>query len=139
VDADEGVTIAIEPGEWSSYRIAFTDRTGTQQLTGHATRIGEREFVDILPAHGYQRGELVVPLHTAFFVQIDEDKLTIRALSYDWFRAALTAGRLKGVNGAFDAKQNVLFAGTTASLRAFIAREKSDDMLGTEATLTRKR
>jgi hypothetical protein len=136
---DDGVTIAIEPGEWNSYRIAFTDRTGTQTFTGHATRIGDRQFVDIIPAHGYERGELFVPLHLVFLVHAEGDTLTVRALSYEWFRPQLLAGRLKSVSGALDAKQNVLLTGTTEAIRAFIAHEKNDEMFGPEATLTRKR
>lgn len=138
VDAEDGVTIAIEAGQWSSYRIAFTDRTGTLRLTGHATRIGEREFVDVLPAQGYERGELFVPLHAAFSVEVEADTLTIRGLNYDWFRRAQSAGRLKSARGVFDVKQNVIFTGTTASIRAFLERQRDDDIFGAETTLTRK-
>lgn len=139
VNPEDAVTVVIEPGEWSSYRIAFTDRTGTQQLTGHATRIADRELVDVLPAHGYERGELFVPLHLAFLVKVEGDTLTVQSTSYEWFRAAQIAGRLHSIGGVFDAKQNVLLTGTTSAIRGFIKRQKSDDVFGAETTLTRKK
>lgn len=138
VDADGGATVVIEPGEWNSYRIAFTDRTGTQRLTGHATRIGERRFVDVLPAHGYERSELLVPLHAAFLVEAAGDALTVRELNYEWFQRAKKAGRLAAVGGVFDAKQNVLLTGPTSAIRGFLGRQRLDGFLGAATTLTRR-
>lgn len=135
---DGDATFAIEPGEWSSYRVAFTDRNGTQQFTAHATRIGDRRFVDVLPAHGYEHGELFVPLHVVFLVESTEDTLTVRALNYDWFARAKKAGRLASIGGVFDAKQNVVLTGATASIRSFL-RRPGDAMFGPPAKLTRKR
>jgi hypothetical protein len=140
-DPDEPSTVlAIEAGEWNSYRIAMTDRSGTQQFTGHLTRLGDREYMDVMPAHGFERGELFEPLHTAFAVEAKADSLTIRALSYEWFEAAKRAGRLAAVGAVFDARKNVLFTGTTEAVRAFVARQQRQDaMFAAPTTLVRKK
>jgi len=135
---EDGVSVTIEAGEWSSYKIAFTDHSGTEQLTGHATRIGDREFLEVLPAHGYERSELFVPLHVVFLVSVDGNTLTSRALSYLWFEQAVKAGRLREVGALFDAKRNVLMTSSSASIRNLLKRQRADEMFGPPATLERK-
>jgi hypothetical protein len=136
--AEDGVSVTIEAGEWSSYRIAFTERTGTEQFTGHATRIGDRQFLEVLPAHGYERSELFVPLHVVFLVSVDGNTLTSRPLSYLWFAQAAKAGRLREVGAVFDAKRNVVMTASSASVRSFLKRQRADEMFGPPATLERR-
>src|SRR5687767_12604575 len=54
-DSDSEISISVERGEWRSYRIAFTDRTGTTRFTGHLTNIGAARVLNARPEDGLER------------------------------------------------------------------------------------
>jgi hypothetical protein len=141
---EQGISVVIAAGEWDSYRISVTDRSGTQHFTGYLTRLGSTELLDVLPAHGYERGEMFIPLHAALSVVVEGDTLTARALDYEWFAKELKRGKLRELNASFDAKQNVLLTAGTEALREFLTKQlrkdaASADVLAPVATLSRKK
>ena len=61
VDADDGVTLQIERGEWKSYRIHYIHPIETGDLTGYLTAIGNERYLDVMPARGEDRGSFLLP------------------------------------------------------------------------------
>lgn len=138
--SEGGGSLVIQAGEWRSYKIAFTDRTGTTTLTGYLTRIGETRFLDVTPAHGLEKGPLLVAAHAIYRVEVVDDRLVASPLDYDWFRKGVDTKTLARLQPAMDEKQNVILTAGPPALRAWIhAHAETADVFGDPMTFVRKK
>jgi hypothetical protein len=137
-NAEQKLTVVIEQGEWQSYKLTYTDRTGAMNLVAHGTRIGDAWLLDVTPAKGLEYGPLVIPVHLACRVQLSNDTFTAAALNYDWFVKA-AAGRSQPEH-TFDSRKNVVLTAGVPALRAWLLGQlKTDEAFGEPVTFTRKK
>ncbi len=136
--SEQGWTVAVERGEWKSYRVAFTARNTSYTFVAYLTKIGDAVFVDLTPANALEEAPLIVPTHGVCRLQHDGDRLTVAPLDYDWFTAAVRAKTLMRVDTAFDVRQNLILTSKTAALRAWLlAHLKSADAFREPITFNR--
>ena len=127
-DADSEISIRVERGEWRSYRIAFTDRTGTTRFTGHLTTIGTALVLNVRPEDGLERPAFLVVSNGIAQVIVGREDVRIRELSYDEIAKELKARTLT-LPAATDLKQNVLITADTQALRGWLAAAVKVDRL----------
>jgi hypothetical protein len=139
-NADDNSSLAIERGEWQSYRIKYVHPIETGSLTGYLTTIGKARYLDVMPGRGEDRGSFLVPVHATLRVSLDRDRLELTALSYDWFFDRLqTRAGVPGLAVVLDEKDNALVVAPSSAVRAWIARQPPQGrMFGASATFTRK-
>jgi hypothetical protein len=133
-------SLKIDRAEWQSYRIEYVHPIETGQLTGYLTRIGAATYLDVMPARGQDRGSFLVPVHATLRLALEQDRLEVTALSYDWFFDQVTkrAG-VAGLTVALDEKDNALIVSPTSRLRAWIAQQPpTSAVFGASAVFTRK-
>lgn len=138
--ADDNSSLTIERGEWQSYRIHYVHPIESGDLTGYLTTIGKVRYLDVMPARGQDRGSFLLPVHATLRVHLEEHRLDISALSYDWFFDHLnTKAGVRGLNVVLDEKENALIASPAAVVRQWIARQPADGkMFGASASFARK-
>ena len=135
-----GATVAVERGEWKSYRVAYTARSTSYVFVAYLTKIGDAMFLDLTPAQGLEAGPLMIPAHGVCRLQHQGDTLTIAALDYDWFAAAGSAKKVAGLETSLDVRQNVLLTSKTQVLRTWLlAHLKTQDLFREPVTFTRGR
>jgi hypothetical protein len=141
VDADDNVSVQIERGEWRSYRLHYVHPIETGDLTAYLTAVGDARYLDVMPLRGEDRGSFLVPVHAMLRIRLEENRLEVTPLSYDWFADRLRAGRgVRGLAVAMDQKDNALLVTPTATLRDWLRGQPSDgEMFGAAAVFTRKR
>lgn len=139
--ADDHSSVAIERGEWNSYRIKYANRIESGILTGYLTSIGDDVFLDVMPARGQDRGSFLVPVHLILRVRLDGDRLELTPLSYDWFaERAHAVPRPAGLDAVPDQKENAVIVSSTAAIRAWLRNQPADAVVyGDPAIFTRKR
>ena len=137
---DDNASMAIERGEWQSYKIHYTHTIESGHVTGYLTTIGQSQYLDIMPARGEDRGAFLLPLHATVRVKLSGDRLELTALSYDWFFDRLKQKTpIPGLNATFDEKENALIVSPTSALRAWIAKQPAGSaVFGASAVFTRK-
>jgi hypothetical protein len=139
-DADDRSSIAIERGEWRSYRIRYEHPSEGGDLTGYLTIVENERFLDVMPARGQDRGSFLIPVHALLRVRLKDDTLELSPLSYDWFADRLRTGKaVAGLAAAFDQKDNALVTSPAGRLRDWLRVQPADGaMFGAAATFTRR-
>ena len=140
-DTDDRASLTIERGEWRSYKVHYVHPVETGDLTGYLTAVDDELFLDVMPARGEDRGAFVIPVHAVLHVRLEDDRLDLTPLSYDWFFARLHHGRrVPGLQVALDQKENALVTSPTAALRAWLrAQPLAGEMFGAGASFVRAR
>ncbi len=142
LDSDDNSSLQIDRGEWKSYRIHYVHPIENGDVTGYLTSIGDTRYLDLMPAAGIDRGSFLVPVHVALRVVLDDDRLELTPLSYDWFATRLRArpgAAVPGLAAALDQKENALIVSPTAKLREWLRRQPADGaMFGAAAVFRRK-
>ena len=137
-NSDSQVSIVIARGEWRSYRIAYTDRTGTTRLTGHLTTVGSVRLLNVRPEDGFDRPAFVIASNGLLEVNVAPTEVRVRELDYDEALRRVTARTLK-IAAVTDLKQNVLITADTQTLRTWMTMAVRDGGLwGEWKTLGRK-
>lgn len=119
-DPESGSSAIIARGEWQSYRVTFTDRTGTLALIAFETRIGGTRFLDLTSEGGLEQSLLLIPLHGICRISLEGDRLTVAPLDYDWFMRATSTKTLGRVQYAIDERRNVVLSSETSTIRGWI-------------------
>jgi hypothetical protein len=139
-DADDNASMEIARAEWKSYRVHYVHPIETGDLTGYLTSVGDERYLDLMPARGEDRGSLTVPVHAVLRVRLDDDRLELTPLSYDWFADRLRRdAQVPDLAAAMDQKENALLVSPTARLRSWLRAQPPDGpMFGAPATFVRK-
>ena len=137
-NVEDRTAAAIEPGEWRSYRVVFTDRSTTLTFHGNATRIGSALFLDLTQSRGVDAGPYLVPVHGIYRIEPAGDTLSAAGLDYEWFTQAMALKKLGRLAVAIDGRRNISIGASTSELRAWLARAP-DEAFGAAMTFTRKR
>jgi hypothetical protein len=120
---EDGVTLAIDRGEWHSYHLAFTDRDKTTRLSARLTRAGDLQLLDVTPLDGTDIEPMQLPVHGIFRIALESDALSVAALDYDHFLAVAS----RGESGfALDGRKNVVITLPTAELRRWLQDHAAD-------------
>lgn len=137
---DDNASLAIEKGEWQSYKIHYTHTIESGHVTGYLTTIGASQYLDVMPARGEDRGAFLVPVHATLRIKLAGDKLELTAFSYDWFFDRLRQQTaIPGLTAAFDEKENALVVSPTRAVRAWIAKlPAGSPAFGASAVFIRK-
>ena len=140
VDADDKASIQVERSEWKSYRIHYVHPIETGDLTGYLTAVGNERYLDVTPARGADRGSFLLPLHAILHVRLEDDKLELTPLAYDWFADQLRAGKaIPGLNATLDQKENVLLMTPVDRFRDWVRVQSVDGAaFGAAATFVRQ-
>ena len=139
-NADDNVSMEIQRGEWQSYRVLYEHPIEKGALTAYLTLIDGTRYLDVMPVRGADRGSFLIPVHAVVRVRLEDDKLEVTPLSYDWFFDRVRGGRaVPALTTAFDQKENVLIMSPAAQLRTWLRAQPADGpMFGASATFTRK-
>jgi len=140
VDQDDNASMEIARAEWQSYRVHYVHPIETGDLTGYLTEIGDSRYLDLMPGRGADRGAFLVPVHLALRVRLDEDRLELTPLSYDWFADRLRRRQaVTGLGVSLDQKDNALIVSPTTAMRAWLgAQPAPGEMFGAPAVFVRK-
>jgi hypothetical protein len=131
------ITVVVGRGEWRSYHIAYTDRFGTTNFTGHLTRLGEARFLNIRPEDGFERPAFLVVTNGVLQIEVEPALVRVREPAYGTLLARVNAGKL-GLEAATDLNQNVIISAPTAKLRAWLLAARNDpDVWADWKTFTR--
>jgi hypothetical protein len=120
------VSVAVERGEWRSYRVAYTDRFGTTKFTGHLARVGPARFLNIRPEDGLERPAFLVVANGVLQIEIEPGRVRVREPEYGSVLTRLNAGKLD-LDAATDLKQNVIVTAPTPKLRAWLLKALDDE------------
>jgi hypothetical protein len=139
-DADDKSSIVIERGEWRSYRVHYEHPTETGDLTAYLTIVGNDRYLDVMPARGQDRGSFLIPVHGLLRVRLDENRLELTPLSFDWFFDRLRLAKpIAGLTAVVDQKENALIVSPTERLRSWLRTQVTEDgVFGAPATFTRQ-
>jgi hypothetical protein len=132
--------MVIEGDEWKSYKIHYVHPIETGDLTGYLTLLGDSRYLDVMPVRGQDRGAFLIPVHAVLRVKLEENRLELTPLSYDWFYDRLKS-RLPtpGLQVMLDQKENALIGSTTPALRDWIRRQPINGrMFGAAAVFVKK-
>src|SRR5712692_9569705 len=119
-NAEDRTSATIEGAEWRSYKISYTDHSTTTPLHANLTRIGAALFLDVTQARGTDTGPYLLPLHGVYRVQRTADTLTASALDYGWFTRELALKKLNTLTVGVDGRRNVVIAGSSSEIRAWL-------------------
>jgi hypothetical protein len=141
VAADDKVTMEVERGEWKSYRITYAHPIETATVTAYLTAIADAHFLDVMPPRGADPGSFLVPAHAVLRVRLEDDRLELTPLSYDWLADRIRAQQsVEGLRAVRDQKENVLIVSPTARLRGWLrGLPSTGPMFGASAVFTRKK
>jgi hypothetical protein len=133
---EDGVTLAIERGEWHSYHLAFTDRDKTTRLSARLTRVGDLLLLDVTPLDGTDIEPLQIPVHGIFRITVENDILSVSTLDYDHFLTVASHGE---TGFALDGRKNVVITLATTELRHWLQEHAEDaGVFSAPAVLKRK-
>ena len=140
IDQDDNASMEVGRAEWQSYRINYVHPIETGDLTGYLTALGEDRYLDLMPGRGADRGAFLVPVHVLLRMRLEEDRLELTPLSYDWFADRLRRRQtIPGLAVAFDQKDNALIVSPTAAMRTWLrAQPASGAMFGAPTVFVRK-
>jgi hypothetical protein len=139
-NTDDKSSMVIEGDEWKSYKIHYVHPIETGDLTGYLTLLGDSRYLDVMPVRGQDRGAFLIPVHAVLRVKLEENRLELTPLSYDWFYDRLKS-RLPtpGLQVMLDQKENALIGSTTPALRDWIRRQPINGrMFGAAAVFVKK-
>ena len=138
-DADDKSSIVIERSEWRSYRVHYEHPIETGDLTAYLTIVGNDRYLDVMPARGQDRGSFLIPVHAVLRVRLDENRLELTPLSFDWFSDRLRGAKpIPGLAAVVDQKENALIVSPTERLRGWLRTEVEAGVFGAPATFTRQ-
>jgi hypothetical protein len=137
-NAEDRIEVAIERGEWRSYKIVYTDRSTTISFHSNLTRIGDALFLDVTEMRGVDAGPYLIPVHGLYRIELGTDSFKAAALEYGWFNREMTDKKLERLLITIDGRRNVSIGAPTSELRAWLAHAP-DDAFGVPMTFTRKR
>ena len=140
-NTEDNVSVEITRGEWKSYKIHYVHPIETGDLTGYLTVVGDERYLDVMPARGEDRGSFVVPVHAVLRVRLQDDRLEVAALSYDWFFDHLKAAKpIAGLGVSLDQKENALIVSPTGRVRTWLRTQTPDSaVFGAVATFQRQK
>lgn len=140
-NSDDNTSVTVDRDEWQSYRITYVHPIETGELTGYLSEIGTERYMDLMPARGKDHGAFLVPVHATVRITLQEDRLEVTPLSYDWLFDRLRKKQaVPGVEAAFDEKENALILSPTMKLRAWLRKlGPKGPAWGASAVFTRKR
>lgn len=136
---DDNSSLSIQQSEWQSYAIEYVHPIEKGRLTGYLTTIGRERFLDVMPARGEDRGAFLLPLHALVRVGLEDDRLELTPLSYDWFFDRLKKkAPIAGLHVVLDEKENALILSPAAAVRAWLRKQVADGpVFGAGAVFTR--
>jgi hypothetical protein len=139
-NTDDKASMDIERGEWKSYKVHYVHPIETGDLTAYLTTIGDVRYLDVMPVRGEDRGSFLIPAHAVLRVTLEDNRLELTPLSYDWFFDRVRAGRgVAGLLVAMDQKENAVIMSPGARLRDWLRTQPPDgEMFGASAVFTRK-
>lgn len=139
-DPEDKSSIVIERSEWRSYRIHYEHPIESGDLTGYLTLVGNDRYLDVMPARGQDRGSFLIPVHAVLRVRLEENRLELTPLSFDWFSDRLRGAKpIAGLNVVSDQKDNALIVSPTERLRAWLRTASVDpEAFGAPATFVRQ-
>ena len=122
-------------GEGQSYRLIVTDEKGVEgEFQTHMLRLGNIVYLDCLPAAPEQGSDFqmshLVPCHSFLRIKLEEDKLFLRAMDYDWLDDRLKDGRITLRHARRE--DGFLLTASTQDLQEFI-KKYSDEVFSPEA------
>lgn len=133
---DEDTTVQFEAGEWHSYRVTLTTAKSSATLSGHLTKVGAMDVLDLMPATGVDLATLSIAVHVIVRIHRDGDALTASAMDYEAARRGVP--KPFGIPAVMDERQNVVITASTADLRrALAAQAPSSALFGAASTLRR--
>lgn len=140
VDQDDNASMEIGRAEWQSYRIHYVHPIETGDLTGYLTGLGEDRYLDLMPGRGEDRGAFLVPVHVVLRLRLEDDRLELTPLAYDWFADRLRRHQaIAGLAVVLDQKDNALIVSPTAVMRAWLrAQPATGEMFGAATVFVRK-
>jgi hypothetical protein len=140
-DADDNASLVIERAEWKSYRVHYVHPIETGDVTAYLTSIGDQRYLDVMPARGEDRGSFLIPVHAILKVRLDQDRLELTPLSYDWFYDHVrTTDQVAPLSVTLDQKRNALLISPTARLRTWLQAQPVDGpMFGAAAVFEREK
>ncbi len=140
-NTEDNVSVEIARGEWKSYKIHYVHPIETGDLTGYLTFVGDERYLDVMPGRGEDRGSFVIPVHAVLRIRLQDDRLEVASLSYDWFFDHLKARKpIAGLGVSLDQKENALIVSPTARLRAWLRTQTADSAaFGAVATFHRQK
>jgi hypothetical protein len=133
---EDGITLAIERGQWHSYHLAFTDRGTTTRLSARLTRVGELLLLDVTPLDGTDIEPLQLPVHGIYRVTLENDVLSVSNLDYDHFLAIASRGE---PGFAIDGRKNVVITLPTAEFRHWLQEHAEDAGLFSAAAILKRK
>jgi len=130
----------IGRAEWQSYRVHYVHPIETGDLTGYLAGLGADRYLDLMPGRGADRGAFLVPVHVVLRLHLENDRLELTPLSYDWFADRLRRRQpIAGLGVALDQKDNALIVSPTAAMRAWLqAQPAAGQMFGAPTVFVRK-
>jgi hypothetical protein len=138
-DEDRRFSVAVASGPWQSYRVTVTAQSRETALVGYEFVLGRSRFVDLTPEHGLEAGPVVVPTHAVARFSVSGDRLELRPLDYDWFRAGIEKSALENLSAVLDERENVLVTAAADGLRSWIAANHArDGVLGPPLVFRRR-
>jgi hypothetical protein len=140
IDEDDHASMEIGRAEWQSYRVHYVHPIETGDLTGYLTEVGETRYLDLMPGRGADRGAFLIPVHVVLRLRLEEDRLELTPLSYDWFAARVRRRQaISGLTVSLDQKDNALIVSPTEAMRAWLrAQPASGEMFGAPTVFVRK-
>jgi hypothetical protein len=126
-DADDGVSVTIEPGDWHSVRVAYSHPIEKGTLTGYVFTAGGLRLLDLTVVHGEDPGSFVVAGHALVKLDLSASELRVSPLDFD-----ALAGRLRdhGLPGSLRAtvtdRRQLVFAGPSTALHEWAAAQVRD-------------
>jgi hypothetical protein len=140
VDEDDNAAMDIGRAEWQSYRVHYVHPVESGDLTAYLTVVGEDRYLDLMPGRGTDRGSFLLPVHLVLRLRLEDDRLELAPLSYDWFADRMRRRQpIPGLAAALDQKDNALIVSPTAALRAWLRTQPpAGDMFGAAAVFVRK-
>lgn len=135
-NAEDNVEVAIERGEWRSYRVHYKHPVEEAHYTAHLTAIGDSWFLDLMPLRGEDHGAVLIPAHLIVRVRRIGERWQVAAIDYDRARAAIREGRRQAPPSVLDQRHNVVLTADTEALRRWL-RGASDDDFSAPATFER--
>jgi len=140
IDEDDNASMEIGRAEWQSYRVHYVHPIETGDLTGYLTEVGEARYLDLMPGRGADRGAFLIPVHVVLRLRLEDDRLELTPLSYDWFAERLRRHQATaGLAVSLDQKDNALIVSPTAVMRTWLrAQPASGEMFGAPTVFVRK-
>ncbi len=128
----------VEPGEWRSYRIKYTDRTGTISLKGYLSDVAGTRFLDVTPAYGLEQSLLFAPLHGFCRIELSGARLLATPIDYDWALKTMDEKGLLGLPVMLDERQNVVITAPSREFREWMRARVDAGAYGAPISFTRR-